>query len=136
MPTYTAYPTATDVLSRLSAVGVSVRDEARLPEILAAVAAETDERTRQVWPKRDSSNVALPIPFDLWEAVACEAARRATREALHSPIGGLVEESYGDEKRKYELPQADALQWEKQYEKAIKRHKKPLDLSKLRGEAA
>jgi hypothetical protein len=50
------------------------------------------------------------IPVDIWEAVACETARRVGNEAINRPGGGItISYQDGDEKRTYAKGGLDAV---------------------------
>jgi hypothetical protein len=65
------------------------------------------------------------IPIDLWEAVCGEVALRLTREALFTINGRVTDEQFGDQRRKLEIPQAEATGWHKAYQTALIDYKRP-----------
>ena len=84
------------------------------------------------------------IPVDLWDAVAGEVALRLLRPQVFG--GGrvasgeaaglqIVEEAYGDERRKYKQADHADLGWHEEFEAALKRYKRPQGrrLRQLRG---
>lgn len=75
------------------------------------------------------------VPADLWEAVCGEAALRAVYEAQFDIAGRVVEEQFGDERRKYALPERDATGWHYAFKKALTNYKRSqaAKFKKLRG---
>jgi len=65
---------------------------------------------------------AATIPADLWEACACEEARRLAAEAVYTP---LMERKVGDEMERYKLDSAIATDWQAAYKTAIANYKRP-----------
>lgn len=80
------------------------------------------------------------IPADLWHGICGEAAVRMTREASWNQGGRISSESYGDEKRSYQLDEGEALGWHQAFEALIlqdprgyQRSAATRNLKKLRG---
>lgn len=80
------------------------------------------------------------VPADLWQAVCGEAAFRITCEATWNQNGRISAESYGDEKRVYQLDSGEALMWHQTFEalmqmepKGYQRSAAARKLKRLRG---